>query len=212
MKVARDAAKVRDAEPEEIDGRRRRSVQSREAIAKAMFDLIGEGTLRPSAQRVADRAGVGIRTVFRHFDDMDRLYVEMDARVRDAVRPLLAKETPSGALAGRAQKLVERRCELYERIGPYKRSANLHRQKSDYLRREHRDMVRDFRADLQRWIPELKDASSRSASAMEVAVSFETWDRLRSDQELSQKGAREVMLSLVEALLAQLPRKRDPLR
>ena len=86
-----------DPAADEADGRRRRSAQSREAIVSAMFDLIGEGDQRPSAQRVADRAGVGIRTVFRHFDEMDRLYAEMNARLRAMIRPLLADEEPSGA-------------------------------------------------------------------------------------------------------------------
>ena len=39
-----------------------------------MMNLIEGGDLMPSAARVAEEAGVGLRTVFRHFDDMDSLY------------------------------------------------------------------------------------------------------------------------------------------
>ena len=48
------------------DGRIQRSERSRETIVQAMLDLIGEGTLSPTAQQVAVRADVGVRTVFRH--------------------------------------------------------------------------------------------------------------------------------------------------
>ena len=44
------------------DGRLQRSERSRELIAEALYELMGEGDLGPSAQKVADRAGVGIRT------------------------------------------------------------------------------------------------------------------------------------------------------
>jgi len=191
-----------DSTTDPADGRRRRSAQSREAIVSAMFDLIGEGDLRPSAQRVADRAGVGIRTVFRHFDEMDRLFAEMNARLLATIRPLLAAGRPSGTVGKRARDLAARRCDVYERLGPYKRSANLQRLHSAYLRKTHREMVRDLRADLERWLPEVSRAPSRVANAIEAAVSFEVWDRLRSDQQLSQRDAREAMEAMLDAFVA----------
>lgn len=186
----------------EADGRRRRSAQSREAIVAAMFELVGEGDLRPSAQRIADRAGVGIRTVFRHFDEMDRLYAEMSVHLRSELEPLLAGANPSGGLAKRTRDLVATRCDVYERMGPYKRSANVHRQSSPFLQKEHRATVRAMRTDLERWLPELGDASPRAANAIEAAISFESWDRLRSDQKLSQKDTREALETTLDALVS----------
>ncbi len=167
-----------------------------------MFDLIGDGDLRPSAQRVADRAGVGIRTVFRHFDEMDRLYAEMNARLRATIGPLLADARPAGALSKRARDLVGARCDIYERLGPYKRSANLQRQSSAFLQKAHRAMVRDLRADLERWLPELGRAAPRITNALEAAVSFEAWDRLRTDQKLTQRDTREALETMVDALVS----------
>ncbi len=54
----------------QIDGRRRRSERSREAIVQSILDLVGEQVLEPTAQQIAGRAGVDITTVFRHFSDM----------------------------------------------------------------------------------------------------------------------------------------------
>ncbi|MBP6689360.1 MAG: hypothetical protein KA153_05180, partial [Hyphomonadaceae bacterium] len=53
------------AEPVEVDGRRQRSDASRRKIAQAMLELLREGEPDPSADLVAERAGVGRRTVFR---------------------------------------------------------------------------------------------------------------------------------------------------
>lgn len=184
------------------DGRRLRSAASREAIVAAMFALVGEGDLRPSAQRIADRAGLGIRTVFRHFDEMDRLYAEMTARLRSELHPLVAGATPSGGLAKRARDLVARRCDIYERTGPYMRSAAVHRMRSPFLQKEHRETVEGMRSDLERWIPEILGASAREARAVEAAVSFEMWDRLRTVQQLGPKETREAVETIVEALVS----------
>ena len=57
-----------------LDGRLERSKKSRDLIIKAMRDLIDEGILSPTAQQVAQTAQVGIRTVFRHANDMETLF------------------------------------------------------------------------------------------------------------------------------------------
>ena len=75
------------AKSDTSDGRRQRSERSRSQIIEAMFSLIREGEMSPSAARVAERAEVGLRTVFRHFEDMDSLYVEMAERISSEVMP-----------------------------------------------------------------------------------------------------------------------------
>lgn len=47
-----------------------------------MLELVREGDISPSAELVAARADVGLRTVFRHFKDLDSLYREMSAVTR----------------------------------------------------------------------------------------------------------------------------------
>ena len=65
------------------DGRALRSERSRQVIIDAMLELVGEGNLVPTAQQVAERAEVGIRTVFRHFSEMESLYSTADKRLRE---------------------------------------------------------------------------------------------------------------------------------
>src|SRR5512145_2411272 len=126
------------------DGRLRRGERSREAIVAALFELVGEGVLQPTAQQVAERAGMGIRSVFRHFDDMDGLYAAMDARLRAEALPLVRAEPAEGALRERALAWVERRARLFERIAPWKRSAGIARWRSEFLRAQHALLAREL--------------------------------------------------------------------
>src|SRR5438093_3343050 len=159
------------------DGRVRRGERSGHAIVEALVGLVGEGVIEPTAQQVAARAGVGIRTVFRRFSDMEGLFAEMGARVQADVLPLLAGE-PGGAVAERARALVARRVAFFEHIAPYKRSANLKRWRSPFLRKDHAGLVRALRDDLLRWLPELRRIPAGVLDALDLATSFEAWDRL----------------------------------
>ncbi|MBW2242389.1 MAG: TetR/AcrR family transcriptional regulator [Deltaproteobacteria bacterium] len=184
------------------DGRARRSERSRQAIVQALMALIGEGSPRPTAQQVAERAGVGIRTVFRHFSDMETLYAEMDVRLRVELRPLLRGGQPEGGLEERIVALVARRADLFERFSPYHRSAALHRWRSHYLRGRHATDVRELRTNLLRWLPELEQRDSELTDAAELATSSEAWDRLRSEQRLSRNRASTVIEGTLRRLLA----------
>ena len=175
----------------------------------ALHDLIGEGRPTPTAQQVAERAGVGLRSVFRHFSDMETLYAAMDARVRAEVTPLFETAPPEGDLRRRARALVAHRVSLYERIAPWKRSGNAHRWRSPFLRERHGAFVRQLRADLARWLPELERAPEPLAHALELATSFEAWDRLRGEQRLSRERAQDALAHVVLALVDGLrPRRR----
>ena len=60
-----------------IDGRRLRAERSRERIVDALLKLVQSGEMNPSAAMVAETARVSLRTVFRHFEEMESLYLEM---------------------------------------------------------------------------------------------------------------------------------------
>ncbi len=72
-----------------IDGRRLRSETSRLRIVEAMIALVSESPTMPPAEAVATRAGVGLRTVFRLFEDMDGLYRGMQAVMTERLGGLL---------------------------------------------------------------------------------------------------------------------------
>ena len=78
----------KDQVAEAVDGRRLRSERSRLAIIEAALALQEEGVRVPTAQQISDRAGVGIRSFFRHFEDMETLFEAADEYIRDSYESL----------------------------------------------------------------------------------------------------------------------------
>lgn len=193
-------ARARTADVEETDGRVRRSVRSRERILDALMELIAEGDLQPTGQHVAERAGIGLRTVYRHFEDMEGLYRELNDRVVRTVAPR-AETPPSGPLADRIDAMVRFRVKTYERIAPYFRSGATQRWRSRFLTETHAEMVRTLRDDLYRALPELADAAEHRREAIELVTSFEAWDRLRTEQKVGRERAQAILERTVRDLL-----------
>jgi AcrR family transcriptional regulator len=188
------------------DGRRQRADRSRDAIVQALLDLVEKAVLQPTAQQVAESAGVGIRTVFRHFSDMESLYAAMDARVQHDALPLLRVRPATGRLEARVRALAQIRIDFFERIAPYHRAGAVQRGRSPFLQGRHRLLVRKLRADLLRWLPELRGASPELLEAFDLALSLETWERLRMDQRLGCDRARAVLETLLLPLTTSLGR------
>jgi AcrR family transcriptional regulator len=188
----------------DVDGRQRRAQRSRDAIVDALFALVGGGVPRPTAQQVATRANVGIRSVFRHFEDMDQLYAAIDARLRAEVSGMFEAAPARGGLPVRLRALVALRAALFERVGPYKRAAMVQASGSPFLQARHRELAAVLRADLHRRIPEIERAPDAVADALELALSFEAWNRLRTDQRLGVERARDAVERLVLATARDL--------
>jgi AcrR family transcriptional regulator len=186
------------------DGRVRRGERSDQAIVEALVGLVGEGVPAPTAQQVAARAGVGLRTVFRRFSDMESLFSEMSGRILADILPLLDLDrAPSGDLSARARAIIARRVAFFERLAPFKRAANLKRWRSPFLRAGHGQLVHGLRDDLLRWLPELRRAPAALLDALDLATSFEAWDRLRTEQRLGRARAQAAVERMVLGLLAE---------
>ena len=188
------------SEPEETDGRRRRGLDSRDRIVEAMLELMREGEVAPGAERVAARAEVGLRTVFRHFRDMDSLYAEISRTIEGELADLVARPLVSGNEAGRLVELASMRAEAYERIFPFKHASTAHRHRSDFLARDHARMVTNLRQSLARDLPAVCADPGRM-EALDLVLSFEAWSRLRREQGLPRDEALAVILAAAVALL-----------
>lgn len=185
------------------DGRIQRSERSRSAIVQALLDLIGEGSLSPTAQQVAERADVGVRTVFRHFSDMETLFATMNEQLTTELDPPFVGDVQTGPYEARVDQLIERRMAVYSKLAPYVRSSTLQRWRSAFLQSEHERSVRLMRRDLRRWLPEIESAPTETADAVEMILSFEAWNRLRVEQRLSLRRTagviRQAILDLTQA-------------
>jgi len=57
-----------------VDGRRLRRDRNARAVVDGVIALLFEGCEHPTAQQIADRSGVSLRSVFRYFPDLDVLF------------------------------------------------------------------------------------------------------------------------------------------
>jgi len=188
-------------ETAQIDGRRQRADQSRRRIAQAMLELVREGEITPSADTVADRAGVGRRTVFRLFNDMEGVYREMHAIMVSRLAPMFAAPFKSTTWRERLDELVDRRARMFEEMLPIKSAADAHRYRSEFLQNEHKKLTRLQRQTMLAVLPESIAAQTERIEALDLALSFEAWRRLRQEQKLPPRQAAMVLRRIVRALM-----------
>jgi AcrR family transcriptional regulator len=169
-----------------------------------MLTLVGDGDVQPSAAKVAETAKLGLRTVFRHFDDMDSLYREMSGVIESKVRPTMLKPYRAALWRDRVRELAERRVEVFETILPFRISASLKRFQSAFLMQDYRRMLRLERETVEAILPEALLADPVQVNVLHVTLNFQCWRLLRHDQELGIDEARIVFLRLVDAVLAQI--------
>lgn len=185
------------------DGRRARRHRSRDLVVDALLDLLDEGVLRPTAQQVAERSGVSLRSIFRIFDDVETLHATAAAHQLARVRHLFVDVAALGTVADRVDEMVAINARLYESVAPVRRAALRAAPESAPLR-EQLGRVREWlRSEIDRvFSEELAAAPSPAvASAVELAMSFEAWDQLRTSQQLSAVDAAGVVRAAALALL-----------
>jgi len=183
------------------DGRRRRGEDNRAKIVAAMLEIIHAGETAPGAEQVAARADVGLRTVFRHFQDMDSLYREMSHVIAAELREVAAAPFKSQDWRERVVELVERRGRAFEKVGPFLRASMIFRHRSKYLEVDNTRLVAALREILKRQLPPEAARDGLKVEVLDVLLSFETWSRLRREQGLTPKRAQEVLEAAVRKLL-----------
>lgn len=196
---------VGDAPARLPDGRHERSRSSRAKIVAAMLELVGAGDTQPSAARVALAAGVGLRTVFRHFDDMDSLYREMSQAIEARVLPILLTPFEAADWRDRVREMATRRIEIYEMIMPYRLSASIKRFQSSFLMSDYRRMVAIECGAVDAVLPPEMRACTVQTRMLYLALGFQAWRALRHDMDLDIDSARPVFVAGVEAVLARFP-------
>lgn len=198
------SALLTPSEPaEETDGRIKRSKDSQQRIVAALLELVAEGHMTPSAEQVADRAGIGLRSVFRHFKDMDTLYREMSEALAATIEGVVRRPFKANDWQGKVLELVDRRAAVFEKLGPYMRAAQVHRQRSAFLKRSHERFVKALRDILVGLLPAKIARQSQLVEATDMLLSFGAWQRLREDQNLDVAKARRVLKETIASLLRE---------
>ena len=208
-----DTASLQSNPP--VDGRTARAERTRDAIVDACITLVERGDLKPTAPRIAEEAGVSVRSVFQHFDDLDTLFSAVGDRVVQRLAPLFVPIDASLPLDERVDALVEQRCRILEALTPARRAAMVNSVESPQIGRllqEGHDVLRRQVADV--FAAELaaaaaSDASHDQGSAEElldslgVALAWSTWDTLRLFGHRDEHAAGRVLDRLVRSVLRE---------
>jgi AcrR family transcriptional regulator len=176
-------------------------------VVDALLSLLEEGDVRPTAARIAERAGLSLRSVFQHFADVDALFAAAADRQLERVAHLIAPVAFTGALDERIAAFVRRRTRLLETLAPVRRASTLVEPFSDEvaarLARARRMARTEVEVVFEPELARLAAAVRRDVtSALVVACESSTWDGLRRHQGLSPARARRAVTRLVTALLA----------
>ncbi len=190
---------------ERIDGRRARGLRTRDAIISALLDLIAGGDVAPTAQRIADRAGVSVRSVYQHFADVEGLYADATERTYEWVRETAKEIDPALGVAERVDAFVESRSSTLETLLPFHRAVRLMEPTSDRVRNDRlamekweKDRVgRVFAQELRAMDPPKRNGV---LAGIEVLSSADSWDHLRRNGQ-SARAARQVLRSGILCLL-----------
>ena len=184
------------------DGRRQRSERSQAAIIEAALSLMDEGTLVPTAQQIADRAGVGIRSFFRHFADMDSLFLAADDMLLSSYEALFEVDDRTGALASRVARAVDLYGNAFDKLRPIILCTQAQLWRSPKLRENYAWHQKRLRKELELWLPEVSAMPKDRREALHAVASFDMWHRLREHQRLSPKASADIISLLVMDLIA----------
>ncbi|MBB4905940.1 TetR/AcrR family transcriptional regulator [Actinophytocola algeriensis] len=184
------------------DGRALRAERTRESIIDAHMALMLDGDLQPTARRIAERAGVSLRTLWGHFKDLETLFAAAGHKALEiqytGFRPVPADQP----LADRIEQFCLQRARMLDVIAGASRAAQVRLPFSAQLRRNrarHNERLRAeagelFRAELA--------GDDELLTAVLVATTWPAWMGCRDDLGLSVAEATAVMRRAVTALLA----------
>jgi AcrR family transcriptional regulator len=189
-----------------LDGRSQRRLNSFERAVDALLDLLASSGEMPTAQQIADRSGISVRTVFRLTEDIESLHAAAVMRQVERTAHLYVTLPSTGTLSTRLRVLVRNRSSVFESIAPVRRVADrlapsssaiaegmelhhlmLRTQVAEVFSREFKAMARHRRA--------------AALDAVDIAASWETWDQLRRLKGLSVPSSSRVMGLLIEGPL-----------
>ena len=188
-----------------VDGRTLRAERTRRAIVDAHLALLEEGDLKPTAERIAERAGVSLRALWTNFKDMERLFAAAGARLMERQLAEHRPVPPDLPLPQRIEAYCEQRARLLELIAPAARAARLREPFSAALRHNRTWYITNAREELEKlFAAELaRTGGDREATlhALTVATTFAAWSMLRDELHLDVAAATAVLRRTVTALL-----------
>lgn len=173
----------------------------------AVLDLFDEDCLAPSAQEVADRSGVSLRSVYRYYQDLDELVrAAIERNVERAAPQFIVEGLGEGPLGERIDRIVARRLALYESMGSTMRAALLRSRDHEVIREQVESNRRRLLKQVQQMFdPELRGRPAPErreiVAALDLLLGFESLEHLRRRRGMSGPEARRVLVRGARSLL-----------
>jgi AcrR family transcriptional regulator len=189
-----------------IDGRTARAVRTREAIVDASIALVDEGDVRPTALGVAERAGVSVRSVFQHFEDLEGLYAAIANRLVERLGGIRVVVDPTLPLPERITEVAATRARMLEMYTPIRRAAAVHAPFSPEVRSRLQRGHEMLRAELEAVFADVlsqRDDADRVQllDVLDTMLSWPAWEHLRTMNGRTEDEARAVLECMVGAML-----------
>ncbi len=187
-----------DQAPVPLHGSRQsRSDRTRDTVLSAFLALIEEGDISPTADRVAQRSGVSLRTVFHQFDDLETVHQLAGARLFERVQQIPTGLDLSQQLSQRVDAFVRYRVTVYDLLHPLSSAARVREPFSPALRTNRDHMLRfgeaNVRSTFQPELDSLEPAQARRlVAAIGLATNWSAWYALL--EELKQDRAEAIVL------------------
>jgi AcrR family transcriptional regulator len=183
------------------DGRLKRSIRSRQTIIDAMLVLTEQGQYIPTAQQVADQANISIRTVFRHFTEMEHLYKELDDAARPSYEKYFMIDDVSGLLDERIEQLVQSRLKGYQETFHINKASHALFWRSALLTETYKKNQKLLRTLMLKALPELKDKHIDIIEMADAIISFEVFDRYFTYQQLPIEECERLFIAQLKQLV-----------
>ena len=163
------------------DGRVNRSKTTLNKIVAATISLLrknNNGQI-PTAQEIAVKSGVGIRTVFRHIEDMEGLIEEVNRRYLNDLESYIAKNNPKqNSKDQRIEHVIKERFYLYN---TYQHVFNLtitSLNNSSAIRTGFIKFNNILRQRFEDLIPEIKMINKDKQNLIDTLISYAAWFRM----------------------------------
>ena len=187
--------------PYDMTGRQQAKCATRDGIVKAAIDCImSERSFAVTLPAIAERAGVTVKTILRHFGSREALIEAAWSQAHDEVRA--ERQATPGDSTGALRVLIDH----YERRGLMVLAMLSEETEPRALR-----MTEAGKLGHRRWVeevfaahlPETTDTRSRLVDVLVVATDVYAWKLLRLDRGLTVDEVHDRMALMTAALLEQ---------
>ncbi len=187
----------------ESDGRKQRTNDSRLKIVEAMLQLIREGNISPSAEQVASKAQVGLRTVFRRFNEMELLFRELASEIHRTFSPELHKPIVGNTWQEKLMDVLDRKLHIYEKVRPFREAAKYHMHASEFIQKDSQYWQKTEKMILQSILPKKVNDNPVLFNALNTSLGYEYWLSLNANNGLSKKQISQTITLSVMSLLKE---------